>query len=46
MKKVPELRFKEFCEEWEETRLGKISNNIMYGMNSSAVEFDNENKYI
>lgn len=46
MRNVPKLRFKEFCGEWEEKKLGEISSNIMYGLNSSAVEFDGENKYI
>ena len=46
MNRVPKLRFKEFCGEWEEKKLGEISSNIMYGLNSSAVEFDGENKYI
>ena len=45
-----ELRFKDSngndYPEWEEKKLGEISSNIMYGLNSSAVEFDGENKYI
>lgn len=44
------LRFKdddgrEF-PEWEEKTLGEISQNVMYGMNSSAIPFDGKNKYI
>ena len=44
--KIPKLRFKEFSGEWEEKRLGEISSNIMYGLNSSATDFDGKNKYI
>jgi len=44
--KVPSLRFPEFDGEWEEKRLGDISSNVMYGMNSSAMSFDGTNKYI
>lgn len=43
---VPKLRFKEFTESWNNTTLGKISKNIMYGMNSASKTFDGENKYI
>ena len=43
---IPSLRFPEFDGEWEEKRLGEISSNIMYGMNSAAVSFDGMNKYI
>ncbi|MBN2634760.1 MAG: restriction endonuclease subunit S [Prolixibacteraceae bacterium] len=32
--------------EWEEKRLEEVSKNIMYGLNSSAVNFDGVNKYI
>ncbi|MDR3627345.1 MAG: restriction endonuclease subunit S [Ignavibacteriaceae bacterium] len=46
--KVPRIRFKEFKKsgEWGEKKLEEISENVMYGMNSAAVEFDGENKYI
>ncbi|NUN99736.1 MAG: restriction endonuclease subunit S [Saprospiraceae bacterium] len=47
-KLVPRLRFPEFHNDgnWEEKSLGAVAENIMYGMNSAAVEFDGENKYI
>ena len=44
--KAPKYRFKEFKGEWKEKALGAVAENIMYGMNASAVEFDGENKYI
>ncbi len=43
---VPKLRFCEFSGEWEERKLGEITNKVMYGMNSSAIAFDGENKYL
>jgi len=43
---VPELRFGEFRGEWEEKKLGEISNNIMYGVGSSATKYDGINKYL
>lgn len=44
--KVPKLRFPEFTGEWEEKKLGEISKNINYGMNSASKEYDGKNKYI
>lgn len=32
--------------DWEEKRLGEVSNNIMYGMNASATSFDGNHKYV
>ena len=46
MSNVPQLRFSEFSREWEEKRLGNISNKIMYGIGSSAIQFDGTNKYL
>lgn len=47
-KLIPQLRFPEFLNEgeWVEKKLGEIAENIMYGMNSAAIEYDGENKYI
>ena len=42
----PKLRFKEFSGDWEEKKFKQVINSFDYGMNSSAVEFDGENKYI
>lgn len=46
MNRVPKIRFKESSGEWVEKKLGEISSNIMYGMNTAAKEFDGCNKYI
>lgn len=43
---TPKLRFPKFEGEWVEKQLEEISDNIMYGMNSAAIEFDGRNKYI
>lgn len=43
---VPKLRFKEFDNEWIKLKLKNISNDISYGMNSAATDFDGVNKYI
>lgn len=45
-KNVPELRFPEFDEEWEEKKLKDISNKGMYGIGASATNFDGENVYV
>ncbi|MFL9483676.1 restriction endonuclease subunit S [Chitinophagaceae bacterium LWZ2-11] len=47
-KLIPTLRFPEFEkeEEWEEKTLGEVTENVMYGMNAAAVEYDGQNKYI
>lgn len=44
--KAPLLRFKKFKGEWVKKTLEEVSENVMYGMNAPAVEFDGENKYI
>jgi type I restriction enzyme, S subunit len=43
---VPKMRFKEFLGEWEVKRLGEVADNVMYGMNAAAIDFDGKNKYI
>ena len=45
-KKVPEIRFPEFTNDWEQRKLGELSKSFEYGLNASAKEFDGENKYI
>ncbi|MGM9811327.1 MAG: restriction endonuclease subunit S, partial [Muribaculaceae bacterium] len=44
--KEPNIRFKEFSGEWEETTFGKISTNYKYGINAAAIPFDGTNKYL
>lgn len=43
---VPELRFPEFTDPWEQRKLGELSNSFEYGLNAAATEFDGKNKYI
>lgn len=43
---IPKLRFSEFKDEWQEKRLGDISDFCSYGLNSAAKKFDGRNKYI
>lgn len=42
----PSLRFPEFKDEWQEKRLGDVSDFCSYGLNSAAKKFDGRNKYI
>jgi len=44
--KVPEVRFSDFTDAWEQRRLGEVCSSFDYGMNVAAKEFDGENKYI
>jgi type I restriction enzyme, S subunit len=44
--KVPEVRFADFSEPWEQRNLGDLSESLNYGLNASATNFDGENKYI
>ena len=44
--KVPKLRFPEFSEDWEQSTIGECCNDLEYGMNVAAKEFDGVNKYI
>lgn len=43
---IPKLRFPEFKDEWQEKRLGDVSDFCSYGLNSAAKKFDGRNKYI
>ena len=45
-KKVPELRFSEFTDDWEQRKLDDIATSFEYGLNAAAKEFDGVNKYI
>lgn len=43
---VPKLRFNEFDAEWDITTLGELCAPPSYGLNSAAIAYDGENKYI
>lgn len=47
-KRVPNRRFKDFenAGDWEQCKLGDLSESFEYGLNAAAMEFDGENKYI
>jgi type I restriction enzyme, S subunit len=47
-KLVPKFRFPEFVNdgEWKVKKLEDVAENVMYGMNAAAIDFDGENKYI
>ena len=45
-KLVPKLRFKGFDGDWERRTFFDISENVSYGMNAAATEFDGKHKYI
>ena len=40
------MRFPGFSGEWEQSTIGKCCNELEYGMNAAAKEFDGVNKYI
>jgi len=42
----PKLRFAGFTDEWEQYKLGDLSESVEYGLNAAAMEFDEKNKYI
>ena len=43
---APKLRFKGFDEGWKKQTLFDISENVSYGMNAAATEYDGIHKYI
>lgn len=43
---IPKLRFPGFTDEWEQRKLGDLSDSFEYGLNVAAKDFDGENKYI
>ena len=44
--KVPQIRFKGFSGEWEESKLSELSESFEYGLNAAATKYDGKNKYI
>ena len=45
-KNVPEWRFPQFTDAWEQRKLGEVCVSFEYGLNVAAKEFDGINKYI
>ena len=45
-KRVPQLRFPEFTDDWEQRKLYEMCGTFEYGLNAAAKEFDGKNKYI
>ena len=43
---IPEIRFKNYRDKWDEKTLKDLSNSIEYGLNSSATYYDGVHKYI
>lgn len=40
------IRFKGYTDDWEQRKLGELSESFEYGLNAAAMEYDGENKYI
>ncbi|WP_242364264.1 restriction endonuclease subunit S [Limosilactobacillus antri] len=45
-KKVPNLRFQGFTDDWEQHKLGDALEEFSYGLNTPATKFDGKNKYL
>ncbi|MCM1636001.1 restriction endonuclease subunit S, partial [Latilactobacillus sakei] len=45
-KKQPELRFKGFTDDWEQSKLKNMAESLNYGLNVESREYDGRNKYI
>lgn len=45
-KRVPELRFKGFTDDWEQRKLGEVATGFEYGLNAKATKYDGVNKYL
>lgn len=44
--KEPEIRFLGFADDWEQRKLKELVESFEYGLNSAAIPFDGENKYL
>ena len=42
----PELRFKGFSGDWEQRKLGDVIFGFKYGLNTPAIDYDGQNKYL
>ena len=45
-RKVPEIRFVGYTDNWKQCKLSEISETFEYGLNVAAKKFDGKNKYI
>ena len=45
-KGIPQIRFSDFTDTWEQRKLGEISESFEYGLNAAATEYDGKHKYI
>ena len=45
-KDVPDIRFKEFTDAWEQWKLGEVTEKFEYGLNAAATDFDGVNQYL
>ncbi|AYE39227.1 restriction endonuclease subunit S [Companilactobacillus zhachilii] len=45
-KRVPEVRFKGFTDDWEQHSLNDMAKSFMYGLNASSIPYDGVNKYL
>lgn len=43
---IPEIRFKDYDDEWLPTLLKEVGGDFKYGLNASATSFDNVHKYL
>ena len=43
---VPKVRFKGFTDEWEQRKLGDVLFGFKYGLNTPAIDYDGQNKYL
>ena len=46
MSRFPKIRYKDYSEDWKQNSLGEVCEAPMYGLNSSAKDYDGINKYI
>ncbi|WP_296828727.1 restriction endonuclease subunit S [uncultured Megasphaera sp.] len=44
--KVPKIRFSGFTGDWEQRKLGDITESFEYGLNVAAKKYDGQNKYL
>ncbi|MDN6541908.1 MAG: restriction endonuclease subunit S [Tetragenococcus koreensis] len=45
-KRAPEVRFEGFNDDWKQRKLGELAESFEYGLNVSATDYDDKNKYV